>query len=93
MRRTLFGLACIATVASAYGLYAISASTRRLERSVQALEARRDKLRDDVQLLRADRAYLARPERIEPMARLQGLEPLRRDQLITPDDLARRLHP
>ena len=76
---------------SAYGLYAISVSTRRIESQVHALERERDRLTSELQVLKGDRAFHARPERIEPLARLQGLQPLKPDQIITQSEFERRL--
>lgn len=91
MPRVVGTVAAILAIACAYGLYAISISTRRIENEVHALERERDRLRAEVQVLRGDLAYHARPERIEPLARLQGLGPLRPDQSVAPAELERRL--
>ncbi len=66
-------VACALTLASAYFLYAESSATRRLEAQVQAAEQRREKLEADIAVLRAERAHLARPGRIEPVAKALGL--------------------
>jgi len=36
-------------------------------------------------VLKAERGHLSRPERIDPLARSQGLMPPRADQLVSPD--------
>jgi cell division protein FtsL len=73
-------LAAVATVllavASAFVLYAVTYETRRLEHHVAAQARTIDKARLDIAVLRAERAYLARPERIEEMARKIGLAPI-----------------
>lgn len=66
-------VACTLTLASAYFLYAESSATRRLEAQVHAAEQRREKLEADIAVLRAERAHLARPARIEPAATALGL--------------------
>ncbi len=66
-------VACTLTLASAYFLYAESSATRRLEAQVHATESRREKLEADIAVLRAERAHLARPSRIEPAAAALGL--------------------
>jgi|LNFM01.1.fsa_nt_gb cell division protein FtsL len=66
-------VACTLTLASAYFLYAESSATRRLEAQVHAAEHRREKIEADIAVLRAERAHLARPGRIEPAARALGL--------------------
>lgn len=62
-------------IASAFMLYALNYETRRLEAVVQAKERLADKARADIAVLRAERSHLTRPERIEPLARAQGLVP------------------
>lgn len=73
-------LAAVATVllavASAFVLYAVTYETRRLEQHVAAQARTIEKTRLDIAVLRAERAYLARPERIEEMARKIGLGPI-----------------
>ena len=62
-------------------------------RASQAQERAIDKARSDIAVLKAERAHLARPERIEPLARALGLGPATEQQLAaTPDEaLARAL--
>ena len=63
-------------VASAFVLYAMSYETRRLELHVGALARTAEKTSLDIAVLRAERAYLARPDRIEALARKIGLAPI-----------------
>lgn len=86
MRRTLVALTIGTAIASAYGLYAVTTATRRLDHEVSALERQRDRLTAEIGVLAAERAYLARPDRIEPIARLNGLGPLAPDQIVTRAD-------
>ncbi|MCB0059006.1 MAG: hypothetical protein KDE45_18340 [Caldilineaceae bacterium] len=58
-------------------LYALNNETRALESRVQAHERQAATLRSDIAVLKAERAHLARPDRIEPAARALGLEPPR----------------
>ena len=58
-------------------LYALNNETRALETRVQAQERHAKTLRSDIAVLKADRAHLARPERMEPAARAIGLQPPR----------------
>jgi cell division protein FtsL len=60
-------------LASAFLLYGLSYDTRQLEARVQFREAEVANARGDIAVLRAERAHLTRPERIEPLARAQGL--------------------
>ena len=68
-------------LASAFLLYGTSYDTRLMEARVQAQERAVEQARRDISILKAERAHLARPERIEPLARAQGLRPAKRSQL------------
>jgi cell division protein FtsL len=68
-------------VASAFLLYSLNYETRRIEAEVQGKERAADKARSDIAILKAERSHLSRPERIDPLARAQGLQPPRPDQL------------
>ncbi len=76
----MFRLVTVATVllavASAFVLYATSYETRRLELHVAAQVRTLEKTSLDIAVLRAERAYLARPERIDDLARKIGLAPI-----------------
>jgi len=80
MRMLILG-ALVLTLASAFLLYGISYDTRLLEDRVQAQERAIDAARSDIAVLKAERAHLGRPERIEPLARGQGLQPATDQQL------------
>ncbi len=64
-------------LACAVLLYALNNETRSLEGQVYALERRAGELRSDIAILKAERALLARPDRMEPAARALGLVPPR----------------
>jgi cell division protein FtsL len=87
MLRTLNLLLGAAALAGAFGLYALKHDTRQLDLKVQADERRLERLQDDIAALKAERAFLARPERIEAAARRQGMAPVQPGQVITPRDL------
>ena len=70
-------------VASAFVLYAVTYETRRLEQQVAGQVRTIEKTRLDIAVLRAERAYLARPERIEQLARKIGLAPIEPRQYET----------
>ena len=74
----------LATLASAVALYAIKNDTRRLEVRVHAQERALERAENDVAVLTAERAHLARPERLEPLARLIGLVAHRRRPIPAP---------
>jgi cell division protein FtsL len=79
--------ACMA-LSSACLLYALNYDTRFVEARVQSSERNADRLRADIAILRAERAHLARPERIEPLARALGLAPTASSQ-VTDERIAR----
>ena len=98
MHRRINWALMVAALGGAFALYAIKYDTRRLELYVRAQERALEKAEADVTVLRAERAYLARPERLEPLARLIGLAPIVSSQYqrlagsggpqrqVTPDD-------
>lgn len=86
MRLTNIAAFCFA-VASAFLLYSLNYETRRLEAQIQAQERESQKAKSDIAVLKAERSHLSRPERIDPLARSQGLAPPRADQLV-PDNVA-----
>ena len=67
-------------LSSAFLLYALNYDTRLMEARVQAEAHRLEVLRGDVAVLKAERAHLARPERIAPLAASQGLAPAQAGQ-------------
>lgn len=84
--RILIVSAAFLVLASAFLLYGLNYDTRRIEANLQALERAADKAKSDIAILKAERAHLGRPERIEPAARAQGLVPLGRSQLAATGD-------
>lgn len=70
-------------LASTFLLYSLNYNTRLLETKVAKQERRAEKLRSELAVLRAERAHLARPDRIEGLARAQGLRPLQNKQIIS----------
>jgi cell division protein FtsL len=82
MQRMLNGILLLATLTAAVALYTITYDTRRLEVQVQAQERALERAERDVNVLRAERAHLARPERLEPLARELGLAPIESRQYL-----------
>ena len=80
MLRLVSVAAAFLTLAAAFALYSFKYDTRALEVAVQAGERRLEKLETDIAVLKAERAYLARPDRLEKLARKQGLGSIRQDQ-------------
>lgn len=79
-------------LASAFALYAVNYETRNLEAAVTAREKAIEQAERDIAILKAERAHLARPERIGNAARALGLVPAQRDQFtgyVDPDPLKR----
>ena len=68
-------------LASAFLLYSLSYDTRRVEAQVQEKEQAANRARSDIAILKAEKSHLSRPERIDPIARAQGLAPPRPDQM------------
>jgi cell division protein FtsL len=82
MIRFLALMSAFLTLGSAFALYAIKYDTRRLEAQVQTDERSIERLEGDIAVLKAERAYLARPERIERLARAQGLRAIIEEQYM-----------
>ena len=74
-------VSALLALASAFVLYVLSYDTRRLEHAVAARERAADQARADITTLKAERAFLPRPERIEPLARALGMKPIGERQL------------
>lgn len=75
-------LAACFMLVSAFVLYSLNYDTRLIETQVRVLERSANASRSDIALLKAERAHLSRPERIEPLANELGLEPLRANQML-----------
>ena len=73
--------ACLMLIC-AFILYSLNYETRLIESQTRLLERRTNTIRSDIALLKAEKAHLSRPERIEPLARKLGLEPLRAGQIL-----------
>jgi len=71
---------------SAFCLYAINYDTRQFAERVQAQERKLDKAREDIAILKADRAFAGRPEVIGPAARALGLVPAGEAQFVRGSD-------
>jgi cell division protein FtsL len=82
MHRAVNWVLMLATLASAIGLYALKYDTRKLEARVLAQEQALEKAATEVSVLKAERAHLARPERLEPLARQLGLMPITPRQYV-----------
>jgi len=86
MQRALNWILMLATLAATVGLYWIKYDTRMLEARVEGQERALEKAEEDVRVLTAERAHLARPERLEPLARALGLAPIGAGQYLRLDE-------
>ena len=68
MHRTINWILMLAMLASIFALYAIKDGTRRLEARVQAQERALERAENDVSVLTAERAHLARPRAIRAIS-------------------------
>jgi cell division protein FtsL len=85
--RTLTFAAALLALSTAFLLYAVNYDARRLEAELQRREREGERLRGDIAILKAERAHLGRPARIQPLARAQGLLPLSPRQIAGADDV------
>lgn len=93
MLRVFTSIAVGLTLACAFALYAVSYDTRNRDLAAQSQERRAERLRSEIAVLRAERAYLSRPERIEPAARSLGLMPAQGHQYVRLDSLSNGSRP
>jgi cell division protein FtsL len=82
MHRTINLFLLLLALASAFALYVLKYDTRRMEVRVQALQRTVETLQGQIAALKGRHAHLARPERIEPLARALGLAPIRQGQYL-----------
>lgn len=82
-------------IISAFVLYAINYDTRRIASDTDNVSREIEKLHRDIAVLKAERALLTSPQRIEPYARKLGFEPIRGAQLrdLVVDGVASRRAP
>jgi cell division protein FtsL len=93
MRHWLLGISMLLALGSAFALYGIDYSTRNLESRVIGLERAAATATATINALRAERAHLARPERIEPVARALGMAPPNVRQFVTIEQLIQHMPP
>ena len=72
---------------SAFALYTVSYQTKRLADGNLLAEQEITNLKREIAVLRAERSYLMRPDRIEPLARELGMRPARGAQFGVVGDL------
>ena len=87
MLRSINAVLMLLVAVAAFALYAVKYDARRIEGEVHQAERRLERLEDDIATLKAERAHLARPERIEKLARDLGLKLPDGRQFVHVDDL------
>jgi cell division protein FtsL len=93
MRHWLLGISMLLALGSAFALYGIDYSTRSLETRVTGLERAASSAEAQINALKAERAHLSRPERIEPLARGLGMAPPTARQFVTIEQLTQDMTP
>ena len=88
LRFMTFG-AFVLALASAFVLYAINYKTRQIAVEVAAQKSSKEKLISRISVLKAERAFLSRAERIGPLATELGMRPLTAGQIGRPNTSAR----
>lgn len=89
-RVTIIGLLVI--VGLAIGVYRAKLGAEETSTRIEAAEVELRKVTEEISVLKAEEAYLSRPERIGPMARDKlGLEPSSPGQFTAPEALSQRL--
>lgn len=76
----------------AVSVYRAKLGAEETEGKINGLQAEARKVTEEISVLKAEEAYLTRPERIGPIARDQlGLQPAQPEQYTAPEALSRRL--
>lgn len=89
MVRITMILLCLLLAAAAAGRYQAEVSVRETRREIQELERAKAQELSEIQLLRAEIAYLENPDRLARIAaKVTDLEPLAGSQLMTADEFA-----
>ncbi|MEZ5921381.1 MAG: hypothetical protein R3C60_08535 [Parvularculaceae bacterium] len=87
MMRITTLLLCLILAAAAAGRYKAEIAVRAAKGEIHSLEKKKSAELSDIQVLRAEVAYLESPERLEDIAeKFTELEPLSGSQLMTAED-------
>lgn len=90
LRMAIVGGLVVAVLA--VGVYRAKLGAEETEAGISKLEAQIEEIEGDISVLKAEEAYLSRPERIGPMARERlGLSPAAPEQYTAGEMLSRRL--
>jgi cell division protein FtsL len=85
-------VACIVAAGLAIGVYRAKMGAEESESRIDQLQEDVRTVQEDISVLKAEEAYLSRPERIGPLARDHlGLEPTSPGQFTAEEALAARL--
>lgn len=76
MSRMMHLSAIFLMLGSALALYSVKYDTLQLEGRVRTAERHHERLEGEIAALAAERAFLARPDRIQDLARQLGLKPI-----------------
>jgi cell division protein FtsL len=91
MKRLLIVGGLIAAVL-AVSVYRAKLGAEETEGKIENLQTEARKITEEISVLKAEEAFLTRPERIGPIAREKlGLQPAAPEQYTAPEALARRL--
>lgn len=87
MLRLTMILLCLMLAAAAAGRYQAEVRVRETRREINAIDAEKQKAQTEIQVLKAEIAYLEGPERLASVAaRHTDLKPLTGAQLVTADE-------
>ena len=90
--RTLFIIALIAIAMLAVAVYRAKLGAHKSEIAIDTLQTEVVSLREEVDVLRNELAHLSREKRLDEIARKElGMQPIRPEQIVTPDELSERL--
>jgi cell division protein FtsL len=82
----------LVVAALAVGVYRAKMGAEATEARIEAVQGEIDAAEERINVLKAEEAYLARPERIGPLARRDaGLAPASPNQFTAPEMISRRL--
>jgi cell division protein FtsL len=88
----VFVIALIVIAGLAIGVYRAKLGAQDNEKRIESLRGEIRDAQEEISVLKAEEAYLARPERIGPLASERlGLAPSAPEQFTAPEMLSRRL--
>jgi hypothetical protein len=86
MRRITWLILCAILAAAAAGRYRAEAEVRAMRQEIRDLELKKGEEERQIQVLRAEIAYLERPDRLARIVAETELRPLSSAQLLTAED-------